>query len=355
MSSSFPWLTALIVVPLLGAAALWVVPAGRARAVALGVSLLELAARRRGAHGVRRRRRRCRPAPRGARLDPRVRGVLRGRRRRRGPDPRAHVGADRAAGGPGRLARAGQPDGGHRPAAPVPRARAAARGVHRRRVRGPGRVLLLRPVRGDAHPGLLHDRPVRRGPAALRGREVPALLAGRRPDHAGRRDRPVPAGAGRTAGLPHGEPHGPRRWTRPPRSCMFCAFFLAFAIKAPMFPVHTWLPGRRAAGARRARRRCWSACWTRSARSGCSRCACRCSRTRPAGRRRWSSCSPSSRSCTARCSRSGRRTCMRLIALHVGVALRVHRAGHLRVHVDVDRRLVVLHGQPRALDRPRCS
>ncbi|MDQ0375281.1 NADH-quinone oxidoreductase subunit M [Cellulomonas humilata] len=42
MSSSFPWLTALIVVPLLGAVALWFVPAGRARAVALGVSLLEL-------------------------------------------------------------------------------------------------------------------------------------------------------------------------------------------------------------------------------------------------------------------------------------------------------------------------
>ena len=42
MSSSFPWLTALIVVPLLGAAVLWAVPAGRARAVALGVSLLEL-------------------------------------------------------------------------------------------------------------------------------------------------------------------------------------------------------------------------------------------------------------------------------------------------------------------------
>ncbi|NUU18006.1 NADH-quinone oxidoreductase subunit M [Cellulomonas humilata] len=42
MSSSFPWLTALIVVPLLGAVALWVLPAGRTRAVALGVALLEL-------------------------------------------------------------------------------------------------------------------------------------------------------------------------------------------------------------------------------------------------------------------------------------------------------------------------
>lgn len=42
MSSSFPWLTALIVVPLLGAVALWVLPANRTRAVALGVTLLEL-------------------------------------------------------------------------------------------------------------------------------------------------------------------------------------------------------------------------------------------------------------------------------------------------------------------------
>ena len=42
MSSSFPWLTALIVVPLLGAVALWVLPANRTRAVALGVALLEL-------------------------------------------------------------------------------------------------------------------------------------------------------------------------------------------------------------------------------------------------------------------------------------------------------------------------
>ncbi|MBO3101745.1 NADH-quinone oxidoreductase subunit M [Cellulomonas fengjieae] len=42
MSSSFPWLTALIVVPVLGAVALWVLPASRARAVALGVTVLEL-------------------------------------------------------------------------------------------------------------------------------------------------------------------------------------------------------------------------------------------------------------------------------------------------------------------------
>src|SRR6478735_5486010 len=42
MSSSFPWLTALIVVPILGAVAVWALPAHRTRAVALGVALLEL-------------------------------------------------------------------------------------------------------------------------------------------------------------------------------------------------------------------------------------------------------------------------------------------------------------------------
>ncbi|MBD8057430.1 NADH-quinone oxidoreductase subunit M [Cellulomonas sp. JH27-2] len=46
MSSDFPWLTALIVVPLVGAAVLWLMPAGarrRTRAVALTVALVEVA------------------------------------------------------------------------------------------------------------------------------------------------------------------------------------------------------------------------------------------------------------------------------------------------------------------------
>ncbi|WP_448630267.1 NADH-quinone oxidoreductase subunit M [Cellulomonas soli] len=45
MSSSFPWLTALVVLPLLGAVTLWVLPVGarpRTRAVALGFALAEL-------------------------------------------------------------------------------------------------------------------------------------------------------------------------------------------------------------------------------------------------------------------------------------------------------------------------
>jgi len=64
---------------------------------------------------------------------------------------------------------------------------------------------------------------------------------------------------------------------------LFLGFFLAFAIKAPMFS-------------------------TRSAPSGCSPSACRCSPTRAGGPRPWSSCSPWCRSSTGRCWRSARTT-----------------------------------------------
>ena len=52
----------------------------------------------------------------------------------------------------------------------------------------------------------------------------------------------------------------PQRW-------LFLGFFIAFAIKAPMFPVHTWLPDSGRDGDPPAPRCCWSACSTRSARS----------------------------------------------------------------------------------------
>ena len=69
---------------------------------------------------------------------------------------------------------------------------------------------------------------------------------------------------------------------------LFLGFFLAFAIKAPFFPFHTWLPDAGGAAPRRGRR-CWSACWTRSARSASCATACRCSRTRRSTSRRWRS------------------------------------------------------------------
>ena len=80
---------------------------------------------------------------------------------------------------------------------------------------------------------------LRRPPAAVRGGEVLPLLAGRRPVHAGRGDRPV---GGRRAHLRLADADrrstsrtGTERW-------LFLGFFLAFAIKAPFFPFHTWLP-----------------------------------------------------------------------------------------------------------------
>ena len=58
---------------------------------------------------------------------------------------------------------------------------------------------------------------------------------------------------------------------------LFLGFFIAFAIKAPLWPFHTWLPDA-AASARPARPCCWSACWTRWARSACCGTASSCSR-----------------------------------------------------------------------------
>ena len=79
---------------------------------------------------------------------------------------------------------------------------------------------------------------LRRPPPPVRGGEVLPLLAGRRPVHAGRGDRAVgSAGTLRLA----------RRWSTATsipalQRWLFLGFFLAFAIKAPFFPFHTWLP-----------------------------------------------------------------------------------------------------------------
>ena len=60
---------------------------------------------------------------------------------------------------------------------------------------------------------------------------------------------------------------------------LFLGFFIAFAIKAPLWPFHTWLPDAAAASPPGAAC-CWSACWTRWARSACCGTASSCSRRR---------------------------------------------------------------------------
>ena len=88
---------------------------------------------------------------------------------------------------------------------------------------------------------------LRRRAAAVRGGQVPAVQPARRPAHAGRGDRAV-----RVLRAVRGPPGTTERScsTRWPRwrcrptvqKWLFLGFFIAFAIKAPLWPFHTWLP-----------------------------------------------------------------------------------------------------------------
>ena len=140
-----------------------------------------------------------------------------------------------------------------------------------------------------------------------------------------------------------------RTSTRPRSKWLFLGFFIAFAIKAPLVPFHTWLPDA-AAQAPPAPRCCSSACSTRSARSACCASAWSCSRTRPvvhaAGDRAAvigivygaiAGDRPDRHQAPDR--------------LHVGLALRLHRAGRVRDDHAGPGRRDALHGQPRLLDR----
>ncbi len=71
------------------------------------------------------------------------------------------------------------------------RAAARARDHDDRRLRGHRRLPVLCLLRGHAGPDVLHDRQLRRRPAAVRGGQVPALQPARRAADAGRGDRAV--------------------------------------------------------------------------------------------------------------------------------------------------------------------
>ncbi len=128
---------------------------------------------------------------------------------------------------------------------------AGARDDDDRRLRGHRRVPVLRVLRGHAGADVLHDRQLRDRPAPVRGGQVPALQPARRAAHAGRGHRAVrllrPQRRDRAprhlpvqrAGARVAEPGG-EKW-------LFLGFFIAFAIKAPLWPFHTWLPDAAAA------------------------------------------------------------------------------------------------------------
>ena len=143
--------------------------------------------------------------------------------------------------------------------APSALLRADPRARGDRRLRGHRRLPVLRLLRGHAHPDVLPDRRLRRpATGSVRRGQVPALQPGRRPAHAGRGDRPL-----RRVGAPHGHRRTCSRdlakidYRTAPGRWLFLGFFFAFAIKAPMLPLHTWLPDT-AGRPRPAPRRCWS-------------------------------------------------------------------------------------------------
>ena len=107
-----------------------------------------------------------------------------------------------------------------------------------------GPLPVLRVLGDPAHPHVLHHRPVGRSAPGLRGHQVlPVHLRRLGADAGGHPGRGlVVREARRPAHLRHPRPC--RRPASAARSATwaFAAFFIAFAIKVPMFPVHTWLP-----------------------------------------------------------------------------------------------------------------
>ena len=178
-------------------------------------------------------------------VDPAVRGPLRGRggRDRAGPD--RHVGRlmpvvilaswhDRP-----RAGRAQRED--------VLRADAGPGDDDDRRLRGHRRLPVLRLLRSHADPDVLHDRELRHRQTAVRGGQVPALQPGSAacscwsPSSRCTSTRPG-AGSPATSGTFLFSQLEHLTLSPDAQKWMFLGFFVAFAIKAPLLPFHTWLP-----------------------------------------------------------------------------------------------------------------
>ena len=200
-------------------------------------------------------------------------------------------------------------------------------------------------------PGLLPHRVVRRRAAAVRRGEVPAVLPGRRPGHAGRRHRAVlrRAPAARTASC--SPTSSACTSTRPPSGCCSSASSSRSRSRrrcgrcTPGCPTprpRRRRPRRRAAG-RRARQ-------GRHLRHDPAS-ACRCSRTPPSGRRPVVIVLARHLDPLRRAARHRPDRHHAADRLHLDQPLRLHRAGHLRDDLAGPVRLDALHGQPRLLDR----
>ena len=186
---------------------------------------------------------------------------------------------------------------------------------------------------------------------AVRRREVPAVLPRGRAGHARGRHRGLRRRPRRRRRLPRSAT-SPATSTRRPTALrwMFVGFFIAFAVKAPMWPVHTWLPGCRDRGTPRDR--------------GAARRHPRQGRhlrddpvlppAVPGGREVGDPGRHHAGRHLDHLRRPARHRADRHDAahrVHLDQPLRPHRAGHLRADHRRRRRVDALHGQPRLLDR----
>ena len=131
---------------------------------------------------------------------------------------------------------------------------------------------------------------------------------------------------------------------------LFLGFFIAFAIKAPMWPVHTWLPD----AAERGDARHLGAAGQRARQDRHLRDAALLPGAVPGGVAVGDPGGHRARGDQHHLRRAAGDRPERHHAadrLHLGLALRLHRAGHLRAQQPGPVRRDALHGQPRPLDR----
>ncbi len=105
-------------------------------------------------------------------------------------------------------------------------------------------VPLLRLLGRDADPDVLPHRHLGVRPPHLRVHQVHPLHDGRQRADADRHhlDGLLPPGGDRRAELRPGRSAGARTCPAALQTYLFLAFAVAFAIKVPLFPFHTWLP-----------------------------------------------------------------------------------------------------------------
>ena len=221
-------------------------------------------------------------------------------------------------------------------------------------VRRDRRLPVLRALRGHAHPDVLPHRQLRRERGLGARRSYAAVKFLLYTLFGGLLMLAAVIGLYVFAGhsFLHRRPRActPARMSHGKQDVLFLGFFIAFAIKAPLWPFHTWLPDAAA----------------EVPTSGAVMLVGVLDKVGTFGFIRWTAAAVPLGVAHVRAAGAlagGGRHLLRRAArdrparpqaaglLHLGLALRVHRDRHLRVHLAGRLRRDALHGQPRLLDR----